>query len=229
MIGRLEDLRSAAQERYLEAEIACGRHADAAVELEQLVREHPLRERLCELRMRALYLSGRQADALDAYRALRSRLVDDLGLEPCQSLQDLEQAILRHDPALDAGAPDVGLRPLPTPTRTVLVASFSGETPGLLVELAEPLVRDPGHELVVATTVASVSELGAAGSRLQEVRATLVGRGVSVRAAVFTSVTPGADLGRLATEQNAALLLDRRPARSSRGRTPALPPRRRTV
>jgi DNA-binding SARP family transcriptional activator len=212
VIGRLDDLRTAAQERYLEAEIACGRHANAAVELEHLLRQHPLRERLCELQMLALYRSGRQADALDSYRALRSRLVRDLGLEPCQSLQDLEQAILRHDPALDPGSPDAGLRPLPAPTRTVLVASFSGERLGPLLELAEPLVGLPGHELVIATTVVSVSDLGVAGSRLQQARATLVGRGVSIRAAAFTSVMPGADLARLANEQNADLLLIEAPA-----------------
>jgi DNA-binding SARP family transcriptional activator len=207
VIGRLEDLRAAAQERYFEAEIACGRHSHAAVELEQLVREHPLRERLCELQMLALYRSGRQADALQAYRALRSRLVDELGLEPSQTLTDLEQSILRHDQSLRDIAPENDDPSLAAPNRTVLVAALAATAVGALLELAEPLVREPGRDLVIATTVGSVADLDAATSMLAEARATLAGRGVSVRAAAFTSVTPGADLARLANEQNADLLL----------------------
>ena len=207
VISRLEDLRAAAQERYLEAEIACGRHSLAAVELEHLVGDHPLRERLCELQMLALYRSGRQAEALDAYRALRSRLVGDLGLDPCQSLQDMEQAILRHDPSLLGGALAIEDPSLPAPSRTVLVAAFAPIALDVLVELAEPLVREPGHDLVVSTTVPSVADLAAATGRLQEARTALALRGVSVRVAAFTSVTPGADLARLANEQNADLLL----------------------
>src|SRR5262249_14070330 len=79
-----------------------GRHEQLVAELETLVGQYPLRERLRGQLMVALYRCGRQADALDAYRDARSTLVDQLGLEPGRELQDLERAILTHDPALDA-------------------------------------------------------------------------------------------------------------------------------
>jgi DNA-binding SARP family transcriptional activator len=104
-IGRLEELRLVALEHRLEADLAAGRHAQAAPELETLVREHPLRERLRGLLMLALYRSGRQADALAAYHDGRAVLLDELGLDPDQSLQRLEKAILRQDPALDVPVP----------------------------------------------------------------------------------------------------------------------------
>ena len=66
--------------------------------------EHPLRERLRAQQMLALYRSGRQADALEAYAEARRTLVDDLGIEPSEGLQRLQQGILRHDPALGAAA-----------------------------------------------------------------------------------------------------------------------------
>ena len=71
-------------------------------ELETIVAEHPLRERLREQLMLALYRSGRQAEALTTYRDGRSALVEELGIEPGRGLRELEQAILRQDPALDA-------------------------------------------------------------------------------------------------------------------------------
>src|SRR5262245_11015092 len=97
-IARLEELHLVALEQRLEAELALGRHVEAVPELEALVREHPLRERLRELLMLALYRSGRQADALAAYQDARSTLVEELGLDPGESLQRLEQAILRRVP-----------------------------------------------------------------------------------------------------------------------------------
>jgi class 3 adenylate cyclase len=100
-VGRLEELRLVAAELRLETDLALGRHAEVAGELEALVRDHPLRERLRELLMRALYRSGRQADALAVYQDARATLVDELGLDPGHALQELEKAILRQDPALD--------------------------------------------------------------------------------------------------------------------------------
>jgi YVTN family beta-propeller protein len=84
-----------------EAELALGRHTALCPELEQLVAEHPLRERLRGQLMLALYRSGRQADALETYRAGRVLLVKELGLEPGPELQRLECAILRQDAGLD--------------------------------------------------------------------------------------------------------------------------------
>jgi DNA-binding SARP family transcriptional activator/class 3 adenylate cyclase len=100
-IARLEELHVTALEERIEADLALGRHAGLVGELEALVAEHPLRERLRAQLMLALYRSGRQAEALAAYQDARVALVEELGLEPSRTLQDVEQAILRHDPALD--------------------------------------------------------------------------------------------------------------------------------
>jgi predicted ATPase/DNA-binding SARP family transcriptional activator len=102
---RLEELRLVALERRLEADLLLGRAAELVGELETLVAEHPLRERLRAQLMVALYRSGRQADALSAYRDARTALVDQLGIEPGAELRELEQAVLRQDPALELGRP----------------------------------------------------------------------------------------------------------------------------
>jgi peptide/nickel transport system substrate-binding protein len=101
-IERLEELRLGAIEERVDVELALGRHASLVPELEALVAEHPLRERSRAQLMLALYRSGRQAEALSAYRAAREHLVADLGLEPGPELRALEEAILRHDGALAA-------------------------------------------------------------------------------------------------------------------------------
>jgi DNA-binding SARP family transcriptional activator len=115
-IGRLEELRLVALEYRLEADLAFGRDAEAVPELDALVREHPRRESLRGLLMLSLYRAGRQADALAAYQEARTVLVEELGLDPSESLQQLETAILRHDPKLEAPRP-VKARPTPTPRR----------------------------------------------------------------------------------------------------------------
>jgi YVTN family beta-propeller protein len=103
-IARLEEARLAALEDRIDAELALGEHAALVGELEALVREHPSRERLQGQLMLALYRCGRQADALESYRKARRSLVEELGLEPGRALQELEQAILAQDPAIDAPA-----------------------------------------------------------------------------------------------------------------------------
>jgi DNA-binding SARP family transcriptional activator len=103
--GRLEELGLRARETRIDADLALGRHADVVGELERLVVEHPLRERLYGQLMLALYRSGRQAEALTVYRNGRAFLVDQLGIEPSKALHDLEGAILRQDPSLDAPGP----------------------------------------------------------------------------------------------------------------------------
>jgi DNA-binding SARP family transcriptional activator len=109
-IARLDELRLVALEERAEAELALGRHAELAGELEGLVAANPLRERLRGQLILALYRSGRQAEALAAYRTGRAALVDELGIEPSPELQRLERAILVQDPALDAprAAPERG-------------------------------------------------------------------------------------------------------------------------
>jgi len=99
-IARLDELRLAALEERIEADLALGRHAELVPELEGLVREHPLRERLRAQLMLALFRSGRQSEALDAYQQARKLLSTELGLEPGRRLRELEAAILRQDAQL---------------------------------------------------------------------------------------------------------------------------------
>ena len=115
-IARLEELRLSALEDRIDADLACGRHADLVGELQVLAKEYPLRERIRGQLMLGLYRGGRQAEALALYRAGRAALVDELGIEPGPALRELHQAILRQDPGLiiahprrrTAGAPFVG-------------------------------------------------------------------------------------------------------------------------
>jgi len=102
--ARLEESRLAAIEERIEADLALGRHARVVSELEELVAQHPLRERPRGQLMLALYRSGRQAEALELYRRTRETMIDELGIEPSTALQELERAILQHDPSLEPGA-----------------------------------------------------------------------------------------------------------------------------
>ena len=95
--ARLEELRLAAVEGRIEADITLGLHAEVTGELEGLVAEYPLRERLWRLLVLALYRAERQADALAAYRRARDMLAAELGLEPGEDLRRLERAVLRQE------------------------------------------------------------------------------------------------------------------------------------
>jgi len=119
-IARLEELRLAILEERIESDFALARHADLVGELEALVAEHPLRERLRGQHMLALYRSGRQAEALESYQEARRLLTDELGLEPSDTLKNLQRAILAQDPALQPPR----LRP-----ETELVAGAAGPAP----------------------------------------------------------------------------------------------------
>lgn len=102
---RLEELRLVALEEWADARLRRGRHADIAAELVAAVGDEPLRERLQELAMLALYRTGRQSEALDLYAATRRLLRDELGLQPRPELRELQRRILRQDPTLDVAAP----------------------------------------------------------------------------------------------------------------------------
>ena len=141
---RLENLRVAALEDRIEADLALGAHTSVVGELEALVQEHPLRERLVGLLMVALYRSGRQAEALRAYAAARIYLGDELGLDPGPELRRLESCILAQEPKLDWTSP-AEEAPLPSPvvapprpsTSEVPEDVFVGRTPQLAaIELA---------------------------------------------------------------------------------------------
>jgi class 3 adenylate cyclase len=142
-IARLEELRTAAREELMQAELELGRHAQLVGELEALVAEHPLRERLRGQLMLALYRSGRQAEALDAYRRARETLVEELGIEPSPDLQRLEQAILRHERDLDLPAKPAPEMPAPEERRktvTILFADIVDST-SLSVQLDPEVLR----------------------------------------------------------------------------------------
>ena len=104
-ILRLEEMRLAALSDRMDAELALGQHTRAVAELEALVQEHPLSERLSAQLMLALYRSGRQADALEVYQAARRALTGGLGIEPGADLRELQRAILAHDRELEAPVP----------------------------------------------------------------------------------------------------------------------------
>jgi predicted ATPase/DNA-binding SARP family transcriptional activator len=104
-IARMEEERLAALVDLIDSELALGHHEEVVQEIETLVRRHPLRERLHAQLMLALYRCGRQADALAAYQDARRTLVEQLGLEPGRELQELEKAVLTHDPVLDVPPP----------------------------------------------------------------------------------------------------------------------------
>jgi len=121
--AQLDEARLAATEARITAELEAGRHATVTAELDALVAAHPHRERLRAQQMLALYRSGRQTDALAAYRDARTAL-DELGLEPSAELRALEQRMLRHDPELDVAVPEKGASPFPStlpPETTALI------------------------------------------------------------------------------------------------------------
>jgi len=97
---RLEEQRLAVLEARIDADLGAGRNSGIVAELEELIREHPLRERLYGQLMLALYRAGRQADALETFRRARRTLSEEVGLEPGPQLQDLERRVLQQDPAL---------------------------------------------------------------------------------------------------------------------------------
>ena len=133
-ILRLQELRLGALERRLEADLALGRYAELVGEVQVLVSEHPLRERLRAVLMQGLYGSGRQVEALEIYRETRRILVDELGIEPSPALQELEQAILRHDPALTLQEALAAPR-----QRAIIVVASDPERLDNLLAIAEPL------------------------------------------------------------------------------------------
>jgi DNA-binding SARP family transcriptional activator/ABC-type branched-subunit amino acid transport system substrate-binding protein len=163
-IATLEELRLGAQEELIEAELALGRHAHVVAELEALTRRHPMRERLRAQLMLALYRSGRQAEALQAYQDVRRVLATEAGLEPGPALRDLERAILHQDVALAPAA-----RPPPHMPRTrtrsrrlllaaataavVVVAGVIGVIAfGLTPRSSEPTAAGYGNAVVKLST-----------------------------------------------------------------------------
>ena len=203
-VERLEDIRLAALEQRIDAELALGRHAELVGELEQLVAENPLRESLRGQLMLALYRSGRQAEALDAYRRTRDTLVETLGIEPTRPLHELERAILAQDPALDlhpAAPPRVGSM---ESDGVVLVLPSQDDRLDNLLAVAEPLATAPRRELIIARLVEDERGVASAASAVNERRRSLQ---VTSRTAAFTTTDRAGDVIRLATTHRADLVL----------------------
>ncbi|MEV4516799.1 BTAD domain-containing putative transcriptional regulator [Dactylosporangium sp. NPDC049525] len=167
--ARLAERRCTAVEECVELELGLGRHRELIDELTALVAEQPLRSRLLGQLMLALYRSGRQPEALDAYRAARRHLVEELGLEPGEDLRRLEHAILTGDPQLSLPSPEQGGEP-PLPAPHLLptdIADFTGRSAQLdaierqltlaaqdASRFAVPVVVMPGKPGVGKTTLA---------------------------------------------------------------------------
>ena len=210
-IARLEELRLAALEERIEADLATGRHAERVGELEALVADHPLRERLRGQLMLALYRSGRQAEALEVYQDARRMLVEELGLEPSAALQRLEKAILQQDRWLDLG--DLASGPPLSAVETVppiVVVALAERGLRHLLTLAGPLAGSGRSREVIAARVldeGAQHALADVTADLRRERDGLISPGVPVRVAAFTSAQPADDIVRLALQQDVDLML----------------------
>jgi DNA-binding SARP family transcriptional activator len=199
-IDRLEEIRLAALEQRIDADLRLGRHADLVGDLEELVAAEPHREHYCAQLMLALYRSGRQADALAVYRRTRAMLVEEFGIEPTAALRELERAILTQDPELDLE--HTAARS--TPTGAILVLPSAVSRLDGLQALAEPLASRASRELIVARLLADARNLADEAAALNARRATI---SVTSRVAAFISQDASGDLLRLATAHDVELVL----------------------
>ena len=188
---RLAEMRLEALGQRIEAELEIGEHERLVRELQTLVEQEPLREQPRRQLMLALYRCGRHAEALASYREGRNLLVDQLGIEPSPTLQELERAILRQDARL------VSASSRPAVRGPVICDNVS------LAPLLGPLCAD-GRELVLVSLATHASDLPERMAALERVR---TAAGAVIRVAAFTSTDRAADLVRLAVEQDAELLV----------------------
>jgi len=155
---RLEELRLTAIEDRCEADLKLGRHQDLVAELSKLVDEHPLRQRFLHHHMLALYRSDRQAEALQAFRYERTRLINDHGLEPSPVLRQLHRDILNREPALNPTAVPLGAVSVAVPAELPAdTVAFTGRT-GAVGRITDWLTRPASTPPVV-----TVSGLGGIG------------------------------------------------------------------
>ncbi|MDT0464295.1 AfsR/SARP family transcriptional regulator [Streptomyces gibsoniae] len=149
---RLEEWRLQLLESRLDMDLEQGCHAEAVSELTALTAAHPLRERLRELLMLALYRSGRQAEALAVYADTRRLLADELGVDPRPGLKELQQRILQADPNLaepSAPAPEPSATPVRPAQLPATVPDFTGRS-AFVAELSEVLASAEGRVMAVS-------------------------------------------------------------------------------
>ncbi|MFE5482460.1 BTAD domain-containing putative transcriptional regulator [Streptomyces sp. NPDC056527] len=179
-VNRLEEERLVVHEEAAEARLAAGEHALLVGELAELVERHPLRERLRAVRLRALYRAGRQSEALAGYEELRVRLAEDLGLDPSPELVELQRAMLRQDPALDAAPAEAPAAPGDT-----AVEAAAPTRDGDVRKADEPSGPAPAEGAVHGGTgrgeargnlPVAISGLVGRGAAVDEIRGLLAGR-----------------------------------------------------
>ena len=152
-VARLEELRLAATEDRIEAELALGRGAELAPEAEELATAHPLRERLRGQLMRVLYLAGRQGDALAVYEDTRRVLAERLGVDPSPALAAVHLAILRADPELGHPAGNGSLSLTPVPAAPLPAGSAPSSPVTASPVPADPVPADPGPAIPRASNL----------------------------------------------------------------------------
>ncbi|MGC8920316.1 tetratricopeptide repeat protein [Streptomyces jietaisiensis] len=160
---RLEEWRLQHLESRLDMDLEQGRHGEAVSELTALTATHPLRERLRELLMLALYRSGRQAEALAVYADTRRLLTEELGVEPRPGLRELQQRILRADPALaepPAAEPEPAAAPVRPAQLPATVPDFTGRS-AFVTELGEVLASaDASGRVMAVSALAGIGGVG---------------------------------------------------------------------
>lgn len=207
----LEDARIAAVEELMRLDLQLGRHAEISGELRVLVAEHPLRERLYEFLVLALYRSGRQAEALEVCRRARSTMVSELGLEPGAELQALERAVLNRDPSLGlpteaAASPSAGSAEKPPPSPRQLpssIADFIGRQ-AEIVEITRLLAEARDSDAPrYAVPIIGISGFGGVG------KSTLALRVAHESAEAYPDGHLYVDLGGVAGDDRTATVLAR--------------------
>ena len=194
--------------------------------------EHPLRERLRGQLMLALYRSGRQAEALDAYRGARRVLATSSGSSRARSCKRLEQAILEHDPALDLapGAP-AARRPPPRRAigRSVVPEALDGARAGCCGSPSRWRRHEPPRELIVAAVVGAAELEGATAALARAARAAARARRRGARPPRSRRRRPASDVVRLAAQEGVDLLLTDAGGGAARGRAASCSSRRRAT
>jgi YVTN family beta-propeller protein len=178
--SHLEELRLGALEDRIEADLALGRHRQVAPELDALIRDHPLRERLHGFQLLARYRDGRQSDALAGYQELRSLLAAELGVDPSPQLQQLHHAVLTQDPHLD----------LPTRATDARVGAVERPIPHRRRSRQRLLIASGAAACVVSASIVAVLLTSSATKTVAEFPANSVGR-IDARGALRSSLAVG--------------------------------------